>query len=309
MKPLAAAAAALLAPVALAAAPVRRPASADDATEQAKAHFRRGTELYRQARYRDAIAEFEAAYKLKPHGVLHYNVAQCHEKLGDIPAALRSYHDYLREVPDAEDKANVLAAMANLESRLAATGVQQMLVYTDPPGAEVIVDGQSRGRTPFSMVLPHGMHLVSLVKGGFKTWTREVVLSPDRSLHLDLTLEKGTSTLVPPPPAAPALATPEPSPATPLTAPQPVPTPARPRVWTWVAAGVAVAAAGAGAYFGAQARSRSDELRDGTIRTSAENQRLHDEAQSRARTANVLYGVAGAAGAAGVALFFVEGSF
>src|SRR5512142_2669297 len=159
---LAAAALALLAP-----APAG--AAARDRTAEAKAHFSRATELYRQARYREAIAEFEAAYRARRHGVIRYNIAQCFEKLGDIPAALRGYHEYLREVPGAEDRRQVTAAIRNLEGRLAATGVQQLLVYSEPGGAEVLVDGLARGRTPFAIVLPHGTHAVSLVKPGYRT--------------------------------------------------------------------------------------------------------------------------------------------
>jgi len=76
-----------------------------------------------------------------------------------------------------------------------------------------------------------------------------------------------------------------------------------------VAAGAAVAAVAAGAYFGAAARSEAGTIDDGTIRTKAENNALQDRADEKARTANVLYGVAGAAAAAGVTLFFIEGSF
>ncbi len=297
-----------------------------DDVAQAKAHFKKGTELYRQARYREAIAEFEAAYKAKPHGVLHYNVAQCHEKLGDIPAALKSYHEYLRETPNAEDKSEVLAAMSNLEKRLAATGVQQLLVYSDPSEAEVWVDGHAKGRTPFSIVLPHGTHSVSLVKPGYRTLTRETVLAPDRSVELDLTLQKGPSSTpvavpLPPPPAALAAAgsstpAPEPKPNLAPTPPSPLAQPGPPavaatksRLWTWVALGAAAAAAGAGTYYALSARSDSNALTDGTVRPQADAQRLHDDAQSKSRTANVLYAVAGAAGAAGVTLFFIEGSF
>jgi tetratricopeptide (TPR) repeat protein len=299
----------------------------------AKAFFKKGKELYNQARYREAIAAFEAAYKAKPHGVLHYNIAQCHEKLGDIPAALRSYHEYLREVPDADDKENVLKAMSNLEARLAATGVQQLLVYSDPAEAEVWVDGQSRGRTPFSTVLPHGTHTVSLVKTGYKTVTREVVLAPDRSLELSLTLVKGASAVpLPPPPALPAAppaAATSPAPgASPLAATPPAagkvaappvpisPAPPEPvkrelkkgKLWTWIAGGVAVAAAGAGAYYGMKAQQASDDLRSGSY-VQPKVDALQQDAKTAQRNANVLYGVAGAAAAAGVTLFFIEGSF
>jgi hypothetical protein len=81
------------------------------------------------------------------------------------------------------------------------------------------------------------------------------------------------------------------------------------RVWTWVAAGLSGAALAAGAYYGLAAQRKSDELLDGTVRPGAENEALRADAEGAAKRANTLYVVAGAAGAAGVALFFVEGRF
>ncbi len=299
-----------------------------DVTAEAKAHFKKGTELYRQARYREAITEFETAYKLKPHGVMHFNIAQCYERLGDIAAALRSYHDYLREVPDADDRSSVMEAMSNLEARLSASGVQQLLVYSEPSQAEVWIDGQSRGRTPLGIVLPHGTHQVSLVRSGYRTVTREAVLTTGRSLELSVVMEKGPSSTpvnvpLPPPPvpvpgpsagsmaARPAATVPGARltvPPVPLSPEPPRPVARKGRLWTWVAAGAAVAAAGVGAWYGASARSASDKLMSGSY-VQPQVQQLRNEAQSKSRTANVFYGIAGAAGAGGVALFFLEGSF
>ncbi len=328
MKAFAAALLLAITPAALAVA--ESPAPTTDATNQAKARFRKGTDLYKQARYRDAIEEFEAAYRLRPHGVIFYNLAQCHERLGDIPAALRAYHEYLRAVPAADDRSIVHAAMANLEARLGASGVQQLLVYSDPPAAEVYVDGQPRGRTPFSAALPLGTHVLTLVKPGYATITREAVLAPDRSIELDVNLARadaaaGTAAApppfdAPPPGAAVAAATPAPSlaPAAQMaevkpplriaSPPEVKVAPARPRPWTWVAAGVAGAALAAGAGFGLAAHSASQDLR-ASEHDGATAQRLADSASSRARSANILYGTAAVAGAAGVTLFFVEGRF
>ena len=115
-------------------------------------------DLDRAKRYREAIEEFEAAYRLKPHGAIHYNVAQCRERLGEWPGAIGAYHDYLREVPDANDRASVEASIARLEARLATSGVQVLIVYSEPPGADVRVDGHPRGRTPVHVVLPPGAY-------------------------------------------------------------------------------------------------------------------------------------------------------
>jgi tetratricopeptide (TPR) repeat protein len=287
------------------------PAAASAATKQAKAHFRAGTELYRQARYREAVAEFEAAHRLRPHGVVFYNLAQCHERLGDIPAALLAYHEYLRAVPDAEDRATVQAAISNLGARLAPTGLQQLLVYSDPPGAEVYVDGQPRGRTPLAALLPHGRHALTLEKHGHVSVTREALLPPDRALDLEVSLPRAEVVT-----AAPVVPSLRPSPprehealpavTTSALSQLPEAQAARPRRWTWIAAGAAGAALATGIAYGLAARSAGDDLRR-TQHDSATAQRLADSAASRSRTANVLYGVAGALGAGGVTLFVFEG--
>lgn len=305
-----------------AAAPAVR---AEDDVADARAHFRKGAALYQAKRWRAAIAEFEAAYRAKPHGAIHFNVAQCREKLQEWPGALRAYTDYLREVPEAKDRAAVRAAIGRIEARLATAGVQALLVYTDPPGAEVRIDGRPRGRAPFHLALPPGPYAVSVVLEGFAPAAEEVQLRAEASRVVEVVLapavatgkapappragapaSSGPGAAVPASPARPDLSArpPAPQPTLPLAPPAKGP---RPRVYTWVAAGTAVAAVAAGLWFGAEADRKRDRLLDGQTHEDAAS--LAREAKSRARTANVLYGIAGAAGAAGVTLFFVEGKF
>jgi tetratricopeptide (TPR) repeat protein len=307
---------ALLLALLLAAPVARAQAPAQDDTAEARTRFRAGTAHFNAARYREAAAEFEAAYRLRPHGTIHFNVAQCRDRLGEWPAALRAYSDYLREAPDAKDRAAVRASMKRIEGKLATTGVQALLVYTEPPGAEVKLEGRARGKTPFHLALPPGEYALRLEREGLVPVAREVTIPPDASVTVDVVLAPLPA--VPPPPklAAPAPATnpdlsaPPPK-ASPLAGPPPggEPKPGAPRakrrLWTWVAAGAAVAAASAGAYYGLAAKDAESKLHDGASGRDA----LADEATGKARTANILYGVAGAAAAAGVALFFVEGRF
>jgi tetratricopeptide (TPR) repeat protein len=309
---------ALLLAFVLAAPVARAQAPAPDDTAEARARFRAGTALFKAGKYREAGAEFEAAYRLRPHGTIHFNVAQCRDRLGEWPAALRSYSDYLREVPDAKDRAAVRASMKRIEGKLAATGVQALLVYTEPPGAEVKLEGRARGKTPFHLALPPGDYALRLEREGLAPVEREVTIPPDASITVDVVLAPLPA--VPPPPK---LATPAPAAKLDLSAPPPKATPlagpplgaepkpgaprAKRRLWTWVAAGAAVAAASAGAYYGLAADDSASTLRDGTPHANANA--LQDDAKSKARTANVLYGVAGAAAATGVTLFFLEGRF
>ncbi|ABC83414.1 PEGA domain-containing protein [Anaeromyxobacter dehalogenans] len=325
----------LLALLTASAASLPAAARADDVAA-ASAHFRKGSALYQQRQWRAAIAEFEAAYRLKPHGAIHFNVARCREQLEEWPGALRSYTDYLREVPDARDRAAVRAAIGRIEARLAAAGVQALLVYTDPPGAEVRIDGRPRGTTPFHLTLPPGPYALALALEGYAPVEQAVEVGASVSRVVEVVLRPsaapapapsaaatrpaspgaatappaasrgGAAALPPPAPARPDLSARAPAASVPL-APAPQARPSRHRVYTWVAAGAAAAALTAGVLYGQSAQRKRDALVDGTPHDDAAS--LARDARSKARTANVLYGIAGAAGAAGVTLFFVEGTF
>jgi PEGA domain-containing protein len=296
------------------------PAVRADEVAEAKTRFRRGAELYRAKQYREAIGEFEAAYRLKPAGAIHYNVAQCRERLGEWPAAIRSYHDYLREAPEANDRAVVRAAVKKLEERLAATGAQPLLVYSDPPGAEVRIDGRVRGTAPFHLVLPPGSYDLELALPGHERVALEIVMSAQAAHVVDVQLRPAQ-----PPPQATSTSTPTSTStkpdlslgasargarkATSKVPASPGPPKEKRRIFTWIAAGTAVAAAAAGGYFGWSARQAESALDDMSGPNGAVASGHASDATSRARKANVMYVVAGSAAAAGATLFFVEKKF
>jgi tetratricopeptide (TPR) repeat protein len=316
----------LLLPLALLLAILLPPPSAraSDDVAEAKARFRKGAELYRAKQYREAIGEFEAAYRLKPAGAIHYNVAQCRERLGEWPAAIRSYHDYLREAPEANDRAVVRAAMKKLEERLAATGAQPLLVYSDPPGAEVRIDGRVRGTTPFHLVLPPGSYDLEVALAGYERVAEEIAMTARAAHVLDVQLRPAQPAPVAQTARAPQPARPGEQPAKPDLALRAVSPPTgtrdaaaavtsaptapreKRRIYTWIAASTAVVAAAAGGYYGWSARQAESAIDDSAY--GAANAHASD-ATTRARRANVLYAVAGSATAAGITLFFVEKKF
>lgn len=82
---------------------------------EARAHLRAGEKLYLAERYEEAAREMEAAYAIRPAADLQYNVAQCYERLGRHEAARAAYRRYLDGKPDADDRAAILARIAELE--------------------------------------------------------------------------------------------------------------------------------------------------------------------------------------------------
>jgi tetratricopeptide (TPR) repeat protein len=282
-------------------------ATPDDSTK-AKELFKTAQRLYKEARYAEAIVKFEETYVLKPSAVIFYNIGKCYEQLGDVPKAMRAYRDYLRLSPEAKDKDTVSDAIANLERRLKERGLQQLLVFADPPNALIEVDGKVLGNSPASIELTAGNHKLVVRAEGYETAERAFVMQVQRATEMTINLR----------PKAP-----EPLAAERPTADQPkavvlepkslgqstevaaaIERPRRGRVWTWVAGGAAVAATGAGVGFGVAAQSAAASIVDapeGQARGRAQN------AETLATVANASYVTAGVCALAAVVLFFVEG--
>jgi hypothetical protein len=80
------------------------PASPSDSIASARAHFDQALRDYRAGAYREAVQELEAARALDPKAKeLVYNLAVVHEKLGELPEALRELKAYEQmKLTDAE---------------------------------------------------------------------------------------------------------------------------------------------------------------------------------------------------------------
>lgn len=301
-----------------AAAKSAAPPPPDDDTQAAKKYFQWAQNLYKQARYSEAIGKFEEAYRLKPHPTIFFNIGRCYEQLGDINKALKNYREYLRIVPDAKDRELVTDAISNLERRLREQGVQHLSVLSDPTGARSSVDGKYVGLTPLAIELPPGNHRLTLAKEGYDTVEKGFVLSADKSMELEVALKLQAPAAPPtPPPAVATSAQPKtavepvksstggPAPAGAVTKEEPKPGFLSQRKIALAAAGGAVVAGVAGLVMGLLANSASASLL-GMQHEGPEAQRLHDQAKQMALGANIAFGVAGVALVAAVVMFFVE---
>ena len=68
-----------------------------------------GRELYMQGNVAGAAAEFESAFDIFPRSAkLAFNIARCHERLGNNRKAVRFYQKYLELAPaDASDRGDI----------------------------------------------------------------------------------------------------------------------------------------------------------------------------------------------------------
>ena len=304
---------ALLIAVLLSAAPKPPPAAAEESgdVKKAKDLFQSGQRLYKSARYAEAIAKFEEAYLVRPHPVIYFNIGKCWEQLGETAKALRAYRDYLRLAPDAKDKDTVSDAIANLERRLREKGMQQLMVFADPPIAHISVDGKELGSSPASVELVAGNHVLTVVADGYEKVERSFVMQTTHATEMTISLRFAGGLKEPAPVVSDAPKA-EPK-ATVADSPPPMPPPAviapvetkKGRLWTYVAGGVAVAGLGTAIGLGVGANGNATELR-AREHTQAETQNLYNSATGMATGANIAYGVAGVAAATAVVLFFIE---
>jgi tetratricopeptide (TPR) repeat protein len=164
------------------------------AMREAGKHFQRGVALYGEADYRAALVEFKRAYATSPNVAVLYNVGETEYQLQDYAGALTTFERYLTEAGASEPhRGEVEGTMDVLRAR-----VGHLTITTTPPGADIAVDDQGVGRTPFDRSL-----LVSIGR-------RKVVASmtgrPSVSRYVDVAADDNVSVALPLPAAEPSTA-------------------------------------------------------------------------------------------------------
>jgi hypothetical protein len=261
--------------------------------DDARDRLRTGVQAYKDGRYKEAIDNFLIANRLVPSPSLSFNIAKAYEKLGDEPAALMWYRDYLRQAPSAPDRAEVDKRILALQGKLRDKGVQQVTVLSIPAGATVVLDGQPVGVTPWTGEIMPRKHTVTLSRTGYRDSTREFELPPDRAIDVAIALEdNGSPVVAPTAPTASVSAAPV---ASAPPAQSALPPPASPKIaaTTWITLGAGGALLLGSLGFELARRSAESDARDAATQVDARDK--YDTMQSRQTLSRVLVGVGAAA--------------
>jgi hypothetical protein len=273
------AAAALVAFALSCTASAEEPAATDAAAARA---FAQGKALFEQRDFVGAIAEFQLAYRLRPHHAVQCSIARCHENLGKVIEAADHYRRCLREGADATPIAEkIRTSLKQAEARIATVDV-----LSPGRGGTISVDGSPVGLAPRRLRLNPGDRVIVVERSGAKPARAKLELRAG---------EERTVTLVPddlPTIAAQPAAT---RPADDDTRPAP----RRLRQhWFWTAVGLTVACAAATTALGVLTLQRRDDYNADPTKDR------FDEFRSFRMLTNVFVGLTAAAGASGAALFF-----
>lgn len=282
------------------------PASPDgskaaDLLNQARSHYQRGVEAYRQGRYREAIDSFTKADVLVPSAALSFNVARAYEKLHDRSNAVIWYRDYLQRAGYISDRSDIERHVTALEQSLRSTGLQRLSVFSEPDGAVLTLDGKDVGTSPWSGVIPPGMHEVTLRLRGYMDISQSVWVNPDAALDVRFSLSRRFVEI---PAGSIALrdAREPREPRPDRVATHSSGTPAL-MTWGYVAAGAGLAAVSGGVVFEILRRQSENEARNDTRQVSFADK--YDTMQRQQTAARILFGSGAALLATGGVLLYI----
>jgi hypothetical protein len=268
--------------------------------------FREGQHLLEQAKgdvakVHVACEKFAESERLRPAMGTLLNLAVCHEKENRTASAWAEYNEVAGQASRAgqADRSQFASQhAAALEHQLCRLRLE---MSAPPPGVEVKIDGQVLGTAVWGTDLPldPGAHTLVVSAPGRQSWSRNILLGPDKTMDRE---------------EVPALLGPDGAPVAPVPAPvavaalRPDAPPAQPagngRATTgYIIGGVGVAALAVGGVFlgrGVAYESRSSD--ESKKATGANYQTFTDasNSDSSAGTANLVIGaVAGGVGIAG----------
>jgi len=156
---------------------------------EARVHFERGVELYREGSFDAALVEFQRSHELAPNYKILYNLAQVQAERHEYVAAVQLLNEYLQKGGNeiaAERRQAVAQDMEKLSVRIATVSIDVSV-----EGAEVFVDDVSVGHAPLASPLPVnvGSRRIRAEKPGFLPQARTITVAGAERAQLVLTLQ------------------------------------------------------------------------------------------------------------------------
>ena len=233
-----------------------QPAPTEDAKTRASAVLKEGSQLYNSGDYTTALTKFQEAYALFPSPRILFNLGQAHQRLGRYVEATEDFERFLATAGSAPQDARSAAQRALEEMR---DRVAHLEVSANMQGAEVFVDGHSRGLTPLPrpVLVSVGAHQVVVQRQGSEPFLRRVEAVGGTVARVQAELR--VAAVDPSVPSVALAPPPEAAVATARASSSETPPPGWMRGVAYGLLGVAPVLAGAGLYYGNRA---SDSARD-----------------------------------------------
>jgi hypothetical protein len=174
-------------------APANAPATTTPDADTAKAHYEKAQQLYATGDYDEAIAEYQDAYRLKPHPNVLYNIAQAYERLLDYAQSVTWFERYLAEAPkDAPERPivqNRLRILRNLPARVSVSTIPEHV-------HAAVVDGAGKRReaeTPALFKLSAGAYTLELAQPGWEAEAHDLAVEIGQPYFYQYRLKRSTA--------------------------------------------------------------------------------------------------------------------
>ncbi|MBN2528561.1 MAG: tetratricopeptide repeat protein [Deltaproteobacteria bacterium] len=157
---------------------------ATETSVEAKVAFEAGTKYFEQGKYIDAADSFRKAYKLKPTWRILYNLGQSECAAKRYGRAIEAFESFLIQGGDdviEEQKDEVTTEIRRIQLLVG-------LVTVDAPnGAELFVDGVSRGSTTAntSLRVAAGLHYFQVKQGDETIFEDHLKIAGGVTSHID----------------------------------------------------------------------------------------------------------------------------
>ena len=184
--------------------------------DRAKESFRAGATAYAAGDYLAAIQALDAAYQLTPLPAIAFSLAQAHRRQyfvdherAHLDRSIALFRQYVELAPTGSRRPDALDALSQLEPLAAAqpkastssTGSPEavrrtrVLVTTDAPGAELVLDDGPAVPSPLIREVEPGKHRVRVSAPGFFPTDRELTAVPGELTLTPVALREQPSTL------------------------------------------------------------------------------------------------------------------
>jgi tetratricopeptide (TPR) repeat protein len=191
--------------------------AAESDLERAKEDFKAGATAYAAGDYLAAIQALDAAYQLTPLPAIAFSLGQAHRRQyfvdhnrAHLDRAIFLFRQYIELAPTGSRRADALDALSQLEplaaaqpkgattpneSNADAVRRTRVLITTDAPGAELVLDGAPPMPSPLIREVEPGKHHVHVTAPGFFPIERELNAIPGELTLTPVPLRERPSTL------------------------------------------------------------------------------------------------------------------
>lgn len=180
------------------AAPPKHGGPKTAAQKDADRHFKAGVELFKEAKYTEALAEFQRAYDIAPHPLVLYNIAGCQRELSQYGDAVATYNKFLADGKGKVPAARLTAAQAELDGILARIARVTVTITPAVDGTTLSVDGTALDHPAMPLILPPGEHHLVAHADGHRDGESTLRVASGDTVNVELAL----ADLPPTPPPA-----------------------------------------------------------------------------------------------------------